>query len=113
MANLEKLINYVAITRIFLLNFIGRNRKFSNQSPYSYQQIAFFFFFFFFLQDVSVANSQLNGDQSGCNRSIDIANLNEINVQGGGKLKMSISSMFMLCICKLRFRIRYSITRRI
>lgn len=51
--------------------------------------------------EVTVANSQLIGDQSDATDRLISQILNEINTQGGGKLKMRSSSMISLIICIL------------
>lgn len=51
--------------------------------------------------EVTVANSQLIGDQSDATDWLISQSLNEINVQDGDKLKMRSSSMFSLIICIL------------
>lgn len=51
--------------------------------------------------EVTVANSQLIADHSDAIDRLISQILNEINTQGGGKLKMRSSSMFSLIICIL------------
>lgn len=51
--------------------------------------------------EVTVANSQLIGDQLDATDWLISQTLNEINAQDGDKLKMRSSSMFSLIICIL------------